>query len=836
MIDAGSDNFTLATLGPDGEVPATRIGSANVAWNIADQLARDNVGREQKRIRIFKQYNRFPPTEYSKLAQKTLPFSSNVCWGQLEFIVNNQKSSYYDVITERQACAEIKTKFGNERERLVHSENITKAFDHAIREWPGYLYNKEQDITSMLLYGKGIGMWTSPLGWMPEAVPLSDLLFPSNTKVDFSNLEEFVRRVRLTPYQLYKVIKNREAAEALGWNVDAVIDAIRFQRSFLETNKTREEFYRTISEASFNWNLSVNQTIDLYEIYWQEFDGKISKAVVLQDYTPIVSNIKSKLRGAEKITDAEVRDQHGFMQLNIGLFDSWDQILYMVTDSVGSGLFHDIKSQAEACFVACRQYDFTMNSLVDAVRLNSMLLLEGQAPDATKTLKQMEWLPMSIMPDGAKFSQNRITLPVQESMAFMQFYMGDLYRGMGQYRINAPTSGGAQRTRGEAELDAAESAKLSGTQIRRFNECETLYFRELYRRFVSATRNDDGYQYVKRFYEILEELGTPKEAASFKNITSIRSNLINGAGSPSFKLITAERLVNLTSITPANEGQENAVKDAIAALAGRDNVERYRNTKVAKIDDTDRIIGFENAGMTDVFVNPQNFPVLPTDPHIEHATGHFNDLMLQIQTNMQAIQMGQPDVNELAKAVRSIQFKGGHIMAHVEFIAKDEGKKDFLKQFMQGMGEAGKMGDQIAQVYQEMVQAQQQQGGQGMSEEDIKLQYLAAKSGIEIDTKQKLADISIGKASISHAQRTEQREKQGITQLALQKAKARAEIQKQMAKAKPMQQAPEMEEEEEEIEVEEEETPEEEAQEELMEEQMEQNTRAGMQNTTQPTE
>jgi hypothetical protein len=758
------------------------------------------------------------------MAQKALPFSSNVNWGQMEFIINNQKSSYTDIITERQACAEIKTKYGNEKERLVHSENITKAFDHALREWPGYLYNKEQDVQSMLLYGKGIGMWTSPFGWMPEAVPLSDLLFPSNVKIDFSNLEEFVRRVRLTPYQLYKVIKDREAAESLGWNVDAVIDAIRFQRSFLETNKTREEFYRTLSEASFNWNLSVNQTIDLYEIYWQEFDGTISKAVVLQDYTPIVSNIKSTLRGADKITDSEVRDQHGFMQLNIGLFDNWDQILYMVTDSVGSGLFHDIKSQAEACFVAARQYDFTMNSLVDAVRLNSMLLLEGQGPDSTKTLKQMEWLPMSIMPDGAKFTQNRITLPVQESMQFMQFYMGDLYRGMGQYRINAPTNRGGQRTRGEAELDAAESAKLSGTQIRRFNECETLYFRELYRRFVSSTRNDDGYHYVKRFHEMLEELGTPKEAAAFKNILSIRSNLINGAGSPSFKLITAEKLVNLTSITPANEGQENAVKDAIAALAGRDNVERYRNTKAPKIGDTERIIGFENAGMTDVFVNPANFPVLPTDPHIEHAVGHFQDLMLQMQTNLQAIQAGQPDINELAKAVRSIQFKGGHIMAHVEFIAKDETKGDFLKQFMQGMGEAGKMGDQIAEVYQEMAQAQQQEGGQGMSEEDIKLQYLAAKSGIEIDTKQKLADISIGKASLSHAQRTEQREKQGITQLALQKAKARAEIQKKMAEAR-------MAEGEEVVEMEEE-LPEREAQV-ATEGEMAENTRAGTQQTTQ---
>ena len=629
------------------------------------------------------------------------------------------------------------------------------------------------------------------MGWMPEHVFLSDLLFPDDIRIDFCNLEEFVRRVRLTPYELYKKIENRAAAEAMGWNVDAAIDAIRFHRAFTNHRKTREDFFRTISEAGFNWSLSVNQKIDLYEVYWREFDGTISKAIILQDYQPIAQYINSNVKGSGKLSEDDVRSEHGFMMLKVGAYNSWDEILYMLTDSVGSGLFQDIKSQAESAFVACRQYDFTMNGLVDAVRLNSMLMIEGQGPDSTKMLKQMEWLPISVMPDGAKFIQNRFQLPVAESMGFMQFFMGDMYRGMGQYRINAPTSGGKQRTKGEAELDAAESAKLSGTQIRRFNECQTLYFKQLYKRFVSSKSSDDGYEYVKKFYEILEEMGTPKEAATWKNITSIRSNLINGAGSPSFKLITAEKLLQITAITPANEGQENAVKDAIAALSGRDNVARYRNTKPTKIDDTIRIIGFENAGMTDVFVNPANFPVLPTDPHIEHVNGHLQDMMMQIQTSMQMIQGGQPDVNELAKTVRSIQFKGGHIMAHVGFIQKDPSKQDFLKQFMQGMQQAQGAADEIAGVYQEMAQSQQ---GKQSSEEELKLQYLAAKSGIEIDTKKKLADISVGKAAISHAQRTEQRKEQGITQLALQKAKARQEIQKEKAKMATMQGEEEVEE------------------------------------------
>jgi hypothetical protein len=157
-------------------------------------------------------------------------------------------------------------------------------------------------------------------------------------------------------------------------------------------------------------------------------------------------------------------------------------------------------------------------------------------------------------------------------------------------------------------------------------------------------------------------------------------------------------------------------------------------------------------------------------------------MMMQLQMTMQSVQQQQGDLSDMSTTIRSVKFKGGHIMAHVEFISRDESKKDFLKQFMQGMGEAQGMADELQSVYQEMAQAEAQKQGQPNSEEDIKLQYLAAKSGIDIDTKKKLADISIGKASISHAQRTEQRKDQGITQLATQKAKARLEIQKAKAK------------------------------------------------------
>ena len=65
MLSVGNDQFSLAVLDQDGKPPETRISNANHAWNIANHLRLANIGRENKRIRIYKAYKMFPPTGYS---------------------------------------------------------------------------------------------------------------------------------------------------------------------------------------------------------------------------------------------------------------------------------------------------------------------------------------------------------------------------------------------------------------------------------------------------------------------------------------------------------------------------------------------------------------------------------------------------------------------------------------------------------------------------------------------------------------------------------------------------------------------------------------------------
>lgn len=772
--DAVVDTFALKTIYADGEAPECRVASANHLFTLATQLADDNRGRENKRIRIYKAIKRFPPTGYSKIAGKKLPWQSDVNWGQLAFIVNNQRSSYIDVITERQECCEIKTTYGDEKEREVYSEGISSAFDIALREWPGYLMMKEQNLDEMLSFGMGIGMWDQNVGWIPDHVPCSDLLLPNETKLDLSNLEDCARRRRYTPYQLFKIIKNRKAAEEMGWNCDAVIDAIRFNSQGTYGKKTREEVYRLMTSGEFNWGSTVNQEIAVFECYWREFDGKISKGVILQDYTNICNAVREiSIANENSMPDESIIENHGFLCRRVGMFDGWEDIFFFDLDSASDVLLCEIKSLAEECFVGARQYDFTMNAIIDAVRLNMMLMVKGSSPDATKMLKKMEWLPISVLPDGAEFLQNRFQLPIGESLTVMQSYMGDLFRGLGQYRVNAPTNRGGQRTKGEAELDAAETAKLTGTQLKRYAASETLFFDKLYKRFVSSKSSDDGYKYVKKFWEILEEKKIPKEAAAYRNIRSIRSNYINGAGSPSMKLIVAEKLVSITGITPANEGQENAIIDAIAALAGRDNVARYRSMPKNKISELARVIGNENAGMTDALINPQNFPVLPEDKHIEHCVGHQADMQFNLQYAQGLIQQKTATPDGLLEVVQGLTFKGAHIMAHVAYIQKDPTKKEWLQGFMDAMQQIMKGQDELTAIQKEMASSE---APEKQTKEDLEVRTAAAMAAIQVDTAQKMADIQIGKAATSHAQRTQQRKEQAETQAAVGMAKTKLEL------------------------------------------------------------
>jgi hypothetical protein len=777
------DAASLRTVSENGKAPDSRLRNASQGFEVALQLDRADKKRRAKRARIYKAYNRFPPTQYSKLAKDGQEWQSNVNWGMLSFIIDNNLASFYDMITERTEAAQISTKKGNAKEKREWSEKISIAFNLALERWDDFLLNQEQDILDMLLYGRGIEMWEDLDGFQSRHVSADNVLVPDGTKVNLDNPDTLVVKWEFKLHELYEAIQDQDAADDMGWNVEAVVEAMRWRRDSWKRYKTASDFLHAVKEGNITITSHLKETVSAYIVFIREYSGKISKHIVLQDYAPLFSLTRGKIPKEDSEAYATKVDEVGFLFTRTGMFDSFKNAFAVFLDNAGSGMWHNTPSLAEKIFVQCRQYDFAMNAIMDAVKLNMTLILQGSTADATQKLQELVLGPYTILPADVAFSQHRIELPTAGATQALQFMMLDMNRGIGNYRIHEKGSGGEAPTATQSQLDATEAAKLTGTQLRRFNSQHTIYYKELYRRLTLTSPDEKGYEIFKEFKDYLTENQVPEEAWNYDNIHSIKSNMLSGAGSPSFKLMAAQQTIQFTNITPKDEGQANAVRDAIAALQGRDNVDRYL-PKSQRPDPTwnERIIGFENESFESPVCNPQNIMVYPTDNHIEHIKGHQNDMARTLQLCQQAMEQGKPSKDEMQAAATKLLNGGGHVNAHMEQLAKDQGKQDMLKEFAKNMQVIQRQADQLAQQFQEM---QKKQGDDAMNnlDSDPEVRKAMALAQIQIDTKQKLAGIQIGGAAQKHALRLElDREKAG-EQIAIDRAKAASQLQSQ-AKAR----------------------------------------------------
>ena len=809
----GVSSWGFNTINSNGVAPTSRVQTANDAFTICWNLRLDNAGRERKWGRIYKCYKGFPPTDYSQVASRQLSGMSNVPFRQMKFIVDNQKSSFVDMVMERNTAANIVTKIGNPTEKKEWSDIISVGFDRMLRSWPSYNYNVELDVEEMSLYGKGFEIAEDRDGWPTKSFHNSNVLIPDKTYADLTNLGELCIKRSYTPLEFWLKItggeedpvKAEQHATDMGWNFWACVDALRMFTTNYRNTYTNTEWLRDVASGNMNLSRLYTLRIELYELYIMEFNGSISKMLLLQNYGGLVLGYKEN--GRKDLSEEEYRDQTGFLYYKKDWVekdgDGWEDIIAPMTDSTGSGIWHEIQGLAEAIFIQCRAYDIHMNRFMDAVDWNTRLMFKGGSAESTKKLKQMEWMPWMVLPQDVEPQQVSVNIPFNEILNGIQFYQADLYRGIGAYNIGQTTKGGKQRTKGEAELDAAESAKLQGTQIRRFNDNQTRWLKLLYKRMSRTTKGGNGYKWKQKFVDFMEENGVPKEAWKWENIENLESNMLAGSGSPSYKLMAAQQTVSLTGMTPINDGQANAIADAIAALNGRQNVNRYfQHTKV-EIPDEQGIISMENIGMTDPKGNPANFRVYPDQNHIEHFKGHIQDATVSMQEAQQALQSagvnpqaptrGQEASNISEEAVELIKdiyaclmrFKGPHLVAHLGFIQKDPSKKQIAQQFGQQMQQlqhgVDELGSQLAQI--EKANQQQQGSDQNMSPEQVKLHALVAKESMQTDFLQKKENIKLAamaqKAKLHETMAMER----ASTDLATKRAKAANDIQIHRAKA-----------------------------------------------------
>lgn len=758
--------FYYAVPDQNGIAPDSRIRTAWDAYFICDQLRRDNYERERRWSHVFKAYKAFPPTQYSELAKNQLFGLSNVPFRQLTYFVNEKKSAYVDMFTDRSYAAQIDTEIGNDKERKEWSEKISLAWDRALWEWSEYFYNFEQDLEEKLLFGKGIEIRIDRATWFTKSYHNYEVLIPDKTRASLNNLSEIALKDRYTLLEFWNKFKDSRPGKdgkAQGkWNFWACLDVLRYYTNMRERNQTPTQYLHKVDAGDINFNQYYNRQINVYQLLSQEWDGSITKQIVLQEYNPLVSP-----NGVFK-NEEDYVNKMGFLYIEKNFAKDWSEVIVPFHGACGTGFWHEVRGEAEDFFPQSRQYDITMNKVIDAVNMEMMVPIKGLSADQTKKLKQMEWGKIFVLPEDVDFAQKQFQLPIGDAIQANNVMMQDAFRGLRSY-------GQIQRkgyqTAEESKLNFAEANKLDGVELRRFALCQTKWIKLLYKFFTECKVGWEGYEIFEKFKERMKKQGVPDEAWEYDNVR-ITSMLIPGAGSPANKAIAFAQVQALASMPAITEGQEEAIRDNIAALAGRDNVDRYRPRVKPDIPDQARVIAFENGVLSDPFANPENARVFPTDNHIEHIRGHFSDAMTRADRAMSAVQSQSIEGHKLAEIAYSLLNAGGHMKAHRGFL---EGNKQYaaeINKIDQGMEALKGRVDEIIGIAREMMAADQEENPQQQTEEQLKLQALAAKTSIELHAQQQKTQIDLaGKAA-----RSQQRLQIDKERAALKQATARVEL------------------------------------------------------------
>jgi hypothetical protein len=698
-------------------------------------------------------------------------------FGQLHSKVNKQVSGFVDFAIERDPWARVKTDYGmQESQNKQWGEHITFAFHRwCVKKWEDSFLDIMLAIKDAHLFSKGTFVYLDNNDLYPDNVPVEHVWPDSEAGMTPKTFDRLYVEKRYTAKQLFDKVRYTEVAKRDGWNRSTVLAILRST-----SDSFKEDSHDTLFQK-FSTNQVTQPELDFlidvihgfvieYKGAGEDIEGNVidialyeeKKDLIISEYAFTKRHHIPKPRSGKEPTDADI-DKTGYLKYAPHQRKCMTEVVNLVAITVCRNYYED-PSYAQLCYTMSKTYDLVMNRVLQGIQDNMRIYLRSQSAEAMNKLMQMRHGNTQVMLPGMTLEADRMQRPVMESMQVMNGLMNDHEQQLGQYQVGSSARGGQPKTARQVDADVAEGVKLDGASMKVFNAFFTTLMKELYRRFVNLDSDHKCYKNFKRFKEYLEDKGVPKQAWDPENAT-VESIVNPAAGSPAAKLQQSQVIREALSRAPASPGERLAQRDAIASVAGIENVDAYLPMDDAAVSvPEDSLIGLENEALSSAFMNPKNAPVLGNQLHMRHIANHIMDAEMSLGVAERIFQMLQElpkeDHGAYLKSVTDtligVDNKLAHTTAHVQLAARDEqqNKKADLAVFVQKMGEIQKRQDKVEKVIGEVQQARLQESRE-KNGTDPELSHKEAMYAIEYEYKVKNLELDYMKAQMqvdSHMQ------------------------------------------------------------------------------------
>ena len=202
------------------------FGTPQKVFNICEnmQLAEDVRARDRAKINVL--FNGSNP--YTREEEEKYQIQINVNWGFGKSIIRDAISQLNSAFRHNGLLFTATAKEGPVQKREIWSDYFTKNIHEPIQNGASgkkHFFLVGSRNANISLHGIGALIWPNDFRWMPRFAALEDLLIPTDTYCDFSNLRYFGENLYLSPGEFATMAMGDKKLS--GWNekqVKAILD------------------------------------------------------------------------------------------------------------------------------------------------------------------------------------------------------------------------------------------------------------------------------------------------------------------------------------------------------------------------------------------------------------------------------------------------------------------------------------------------------------------------------------------------------------------------------------------------------------------------------------
>jgi hypothetical protein len=541
---ASQGNAELENLPESGSPPKKRIKSSDSLVAIANKYIEQDEDAAYLRARAQALVNGEAPYDAEELKSKGLTHVVNANFGEANAIMEAALAPYIELQNgvPRIANVIMNSYDGDSNE---DSEIISEEFDWMLKEWSDHAYNMQLLSREFVGDGVGVAMWPDERSIFWEPCGLKDFKVARDTKVSDEAIEVGIVQRSMSVSELYNYIRNPKAAKALGWNINAVKQAIWKASTKRDQWKNYtahwEDFEREIKENDLYAGESAYHRAQLIYGYNREFDGK---------FTQLIGS----------------RDSSDFLYERYSRYGNVNQCFVIFTYGVGQGTFHTIRGLKQKIYNQIQISNRVLCQSAQAAITSGLIQLQGDA-EAIQDFQYIEVGPYTFIPSGLTPIQLQPPSIATQGLPVYNLMSQVLQNNTGSYRSRQATPDGQARSATEVVQQARQESTLNAAALELFYTPYNKLLTEQYRRAVNPllTANDKGGKLALEFRRRCARRGVSIERMrQFLKVTAFRAM---GDGSPVMTEMASKQLMELYSLMD-EKGKENTLRSVIAGISG----------------------------------------------------------------------------------------------------------------------------------------------------------------------------------------------------------------------------------------------------------------------------